>query len=186
MRICLLCAGFLAAVVLLATASAAVTGLAALPASLTPTDIIHLPAVFKDWPSDRTPTPTPSSTPGPCATPTPDYFQHPPAGWVPLGASTTADFQQCYGYGDLDADGRSEMVGSYSHSAVGVFLHRQSGSLWNMSVLHPKFDPALNHVKGMQGGWPVKGLVTGDFESTLATMCKPPQECIGECLLCRV
>jgi hypothetical protein len=47
---------------------------------------------------------------------------------------------------------------------VGVFLHRQSGSLWNMSVLHPKFDPALNHVKGMQGGWPVKGLVTGDFD----------------------
>ena len=88
-----------------------------------------------------------------------------PSGWFPLGASIINHYQQCFGYGDFDGDGNNEMLGSYSHSAVGMFIHRYVNNNWEMSVLHPKFDPdTLLHIKGMNGTWPVKGFTSGDFD----------------------
>ncbi|MCD6383905.1 MAG: hypothetical protein J7L88_05530 [Thermoplasmata archaeon] len=93
-----------------------------------------------------------------------EYYLPPPEGWHRMGRGTKEDYQQCFCYGDFDGDGEYEVVGSYSHSAVGVFIHRRAGGKWRMEVLHPKFDPSLNHVRGMDGGWPVKGLTSGDFD----------------------
>jgi hypothetical protein len=93
------------------------------------------------------------------------FYNHPPEGWVPLGEGTQRDYQQSFVYGDFDGDGANEMVGSYSHSAVGMFIHENTTGGWEKSVLHPRFDPELTHTKGMDGGWPVKGIVSGDFDS---------------------
>ena len=93
-----------------------------------------------------------------------DFYNPPPTGWVSIGAGTDSDYQQTFCYGDFDNDGVKELVGSYSHSAVGIFIHEKTKDGWSRSVLHPKFDPSLTHIKGMDGGWPVKGLVSGDFD----------------------
>lgn len=88
-----------------------------------------------------------------------------PANWFPLGATTLHNYQQCFGYGDFDGDGTKEMVGSFSHSWPGMFIHRYDGNQWNYSVLHPKFAPdTALHIKGMNGTWPVKGFTSGDFD----------------------
>jgi len=57
------------------------------------------------------------------------------------------------------------MVGSYSHSAVGIYIHENTAGGSEKSILHPRFDPDLTHTKGMDGGWPVKGIVSGDFDA---------------------
>ncbi len=79
------------------------------------------------------------------------FYNPPPTGWVSIGAGTEDDYQQTFCYGDFDDDGVKELVGSYSHSAVGVFIHEKTENGWSRSVLHPKFDPSLTHVKGMDG-----------------------------------
>lgn len=94
-----------------------------------------------------------------------EYYLPPPEGWLPIGNGTNENFQQTFGYGDFDGDGEGELVGTFSHSAVGIFIHNRDGNSWKREVLYPKFDPTLNHVKGMEGGWPVKGRVSGDFDA---------------------
>jgi hypothetical protein len=91
------------------------------------------------------------------------YFEHPPGEWSSIGCGTADDYQQCFDYGDFDCDGNNELIGNYSHSAIGLFIHKMIGNLWQMSIIHPKFEPA-NHIKGMNGSWPVKGFISGDFD----------------------
>ncbi len=88
-----------------------------------------------------------------------------PGNWFPLGAATMDNYQQCFGYGHFDNATEKKMVGSYSHSAVGMLLHHRINNTWIMSVLHPRFDPDTNlHIKGMLGTWPVKGFTSGDYD----------------------
>lgn len=94
-----------------------------------------------------------------------EFYNHPPEGWIPIGEGTQKDYQQSFVYGDFDGDEVNEMVGSFSHSAVGMFIHENTGGSWEKSILHPRFDPDLTHTKGMDGGWPVKGIVSGDFDA---------------------
>lgn len=91
------------------------------------------------------------------------YFQTPPEYWRLIGKATEYDYQQCYGFGDFDGDGASELIGNFSHSALGLFIHDFDGSEWSQSVIHHKFDPAFRE-QGMDGSWPVKGFVSGDFD----------------------
>jgi len=92
------------------------------------------------------------------------YYNSPQSNWTSIGAGTEDDYQQTFCYGDFDNDGIKELVGSYSHSAVGIFIHEKTENGWNREILYPRFDPSLTHTKGMDGGWPVKGLVSGDFD----------------------
>jgi hypothetical protein len=88
-----------------------------------------------------------------------------PDNWLPLGAATEENFQQCFGYGDFNGDGNNEMVGSYSHSAVGMFIHSYINFYWGKEILHPKFDTdTIKRIKGMDGTWPMKGFTSGDFD----------------------
>lgn len=88
-----------------------------------------------------------------------------PNDWFPLGDTTTGNYQQCFGYGDFDGDGHKEMVGSYSHSAVGLLLHRYINSQWEKEILHPKFDTVKAlQIQGMNGTWPMKGFTSDDFD----------------------
>ncbi len=91
------------------------------------------------------------------------YFDVPPE-WELIGEGLFKDYQQCFGYGDFDGDGINELIGSFSHSAVGIFIHRRTGDFWKAEILHPKFDTAFTHIKGMLGGWPVKGFISGDYD----------------------
>jgi len=87
-----------------------------------------------------------------------------PSDWFPLG-DTTSNYQQCFGYGDYDGDGHKEMVGSYSHSAAGLLLHRYINSHWEKEILHPKFDTVKAlQIHGMKSTWPMKGFTSGDFD----------------------
>lgn len=93
-----------------------------------------------------------------------NYFLTPPEEWNLVGEATIKDYQQCFGYGDFNDDTKSELVGNYSHSAIGLFIHnKDSNGKWKASIIHPKFDPD-NRIKGMSGSWPVKGFITGDFD----------------------
>jgi hypothetical protein len=55
------------------------------------------------------------------------YFFPPPEEWNLIGEATFEDFQQCFGFGDFDGDSQSELVGNYSHSAIGLFIHDFNG-----------------------------------------------------------
>lgn len=91
------------------------------------------------------------------------YFLPPTEGWRLIGEAPSEDYQMCFGFGDFDGDSISELVGNYSHSAVGLFIHNMNAGKWIKSIIHPKFDPS-NRIPGMNGSWPVKGFVSGDFD----------------------
>jgi len=91
------------------------------------------------------------------------YFLPPPPWWHLIGEATSGDYQMCYGYGDFNNDGISELTGNYSHSSIGFFIHKRINGKWIKTIIHQKFDPS-NHIKGMDGSWPVKGFTSGDFD----------------------
>ena len=91
------------------------------------------------------------------------YFLPPPPNWHLIGQATSDDYQMCYGFGDFDNDNNPELVGNYSHGAIGFYIHNYIGGNWTKSLIHPKFDPVYN-IKGMLGSWHIKGFTSGDFD----------------------
>ncbi|MHA1408371.1 MAG: hypothetical protein ACTSSG_13455 [Candidatus Heimdallarchaeaceae archaeon] len=89
-------------------------------------------------------------------------WQKPPEGWHEIGVPMIDDFQQTQSFGDFSGDGKLEMIGSYSHTQVGIFRHfrENENAEWQVETLHPRFD----HQGDSSYTWPVKGLENADVD----------------------
>lgn len=93
-----------------------------------------------------------------------DFFTGIPGTWRRGCAFVPGDYQQCFGYGNFTGSPHHQMLGSWSHSHPGLFLHtRGADGTWAFTLADPRFDPN-NTRRGMDSAWRVKGFDSGDYD----------------------